>query len=281
MKIQVLAAVLLIIGMLIGGTIAAVITSNDNASLNQQVIVLKDQNSNLEHQVQTLQNQSTSMNRTVTNLTGQVDNLTGSLQSANQALLTPTLSLNFTKTANDAFTVSITSISNVGVHANLVSTNVTPSKGVTVSPWLTHDHGLMSGDSVTISGLIMGELYHVKMIYKPTQGEMAQYDTTFPAPVGEFDVVKIGAGVYNITLASISTSSINTSQISMVHSSPNLPGASWTGSLVPMPPYHTLAAGDYLLGTNLTEPGFNYTIDLIYNPSGVTIASTTISIPAA
>ncbi len=207
--------------------------------------------------------------------------MTGTLQSANQALLTPTLSMNFTKTADDAFTVSITSISNTGVKANLVSTNVTPSKGVTVSPWLTHDQGLRSGDSITISGLTMGAQYQLKMFYKPTQGEMAQYDITFSAPVGMFNVVKVGTGVYNITLASISTNGINTSQLILVHSSPNLPEASWTGSLDLMPPYNTLAAGDYLLGTNLTEPGYGYEIDLIYNPSGATIVFTTISIPAA
>ena len=158
-------------------------------------------------------NQSTLINKNVTNLTRQVDNLTGTLQSANQALLTPTLSMNFTKTADDAFTASITSISNTGVKANLVSTNVTPSKGVTVSPWLTHDQGLRSGDSITISGLTMGAQYQLKMFYKPTQGEMAQYDITFSAPVGMFNVVKVGTGVYNITLASISTNGINTSQL--------------------------------------------------------------------
>ena len=263
-------------GMLIGGAITSVLLNGTN----QQVNDLKSKNSDLTQQIQALQNQSALVNRNVTNLTKQVDNLTGSLQAADRALLTPTMSLTFTKTAVDSYEVDISSISNTGVHADLVSTNVTLSKGVTVGPWQTHDMGLISGDSVIISGLVMGAHYHVKMIYKPTQGEMAGYDVTFPAPVGTFNVTKVGTGVYNVTLASITPSGINTSQLTMVLSSPNSPGASWTGSLSFLTPFHTLAAGDYLLGTNLTEPGFVYEINMIYTPSGATIASTTISIPA-
>ena len=283
MKKEVPATVILICGLIIGVIIGGLVIAamNDTSGFQGQINDLKDQNANQTKQVNALQEQIADLNRTQANQTSNIVNLSSSLSASRQALLTPTLGLTSVRSSEASYDLIITGVSNQGIRADLVSTNVTPSNGVVVGSWNTHDQGLMEGDSFSISNVTMGARYEIRLFYMPTWGEMAAYFISVPGPVGEFNATKVGTGVYNVTLVSLSSENISTDQITLVITSPSNPGSSWSGNLSVIPPYHKLAIGSYLLGTNLTEPGFDYTVDLFYNPSGSKIASITISIPGA
>jgi hypothetical protein len=284
MKIQVLATILLVCGMMIGigvGTSLSSVTNN-TAGLNQQINDLKYQNTNQTQQIQDLYGRNAGLNNDANFLSSQVANLTSSLAASREALLTPSISMESNRTAEGAYDLSILSISNVGVRVDLVSINVTPSVGVTIGHWNTQDQTLRQGDFFTISNLNLGDNYTVNITYMPTTGEMATYRISVPAPVGELSVTKVADGVYNITLVSISPDDINTSQIGTVLSTTF--EAKWEGTLEAIPPFHVLKVGDYLLGSNLTYPGDNtYTLRLYYlgNSYGSTIAFISISVPGA
>jgi hypothetical protein len=280
MKIQVLAVIILVCGMLIGigigGSLFAV--TNDTAGLNRQINDLNTQNMNKAHQIQVLENQTTAINSDKADLTWKISNMSDSLASAKHALLTPTVSLVFNRTSDNTYNVSVLSISNEGVPVDLVAMNVTPSAGVIIGPWSTQDQVLGKGDSFTISNLTLGNQYQVRISYKATGGEMAHYEITVPAPVGELMVTNVTDGVYNITLVSISPNDLNTSQVGLVLAESS--EASYEGTLSAISPFHILRIGDYMLISNLLTPG-EYTIRMFYigNPQGSTIATITFSVP--
>ena len=93
---------------------------------------------------------------------------------------------------------------------------------------------------------------------------------TGSTPTGALNAVRTGSGNYQVSVVSISQPNVQNSSVTIIVTPTGGVKGAWHG------PSQFVGAGDYFTVTGLTV-GTTYTISLKYNPTGNSIASTTVT----